>query len=107
MFSRIASRRLWSRPQDALAQTLVEQQEQDGEGDVSGGRSGALLGDDSDADADMQDDDDRPPSRAGSGMTASTSVHVAGVLSYAVKLHGSDAATEGATGRAAFCANSH
>lgn len=56
-----------------LAQTLADQQEQDGE-DASGSRGGALLADDSDADADMEDDDDRPPSRTGSGMNASTSV---------------------------------
>ena len=58
--------------QDALAQTLAEQQQEDGDGDALGGRGGA-LGDDSEAE-DMDDDDGEPASRAGSGLTASTSV---------------------------------
>jgi hypothetical protein len=57
--------------QDALAQTLAHQQEADGE-DASGGRG--VAADDSDMEPDMDDDDDRPPSRQGSGLNAANSV---------------------------------
>ena len=57
--------------QDALAQTLADQQEADGE-DASGGRG--VAADDSDMEPDMDDDDDRPPSRQGSGLNAANSV---------------------------------
>lgn len=55
--------------QDALMQTLNEQQAEDGDGDASGG---AALADDSDAE-DVDEYGDDLPSRAGSGMTTSVS----------------------------------
>ena len=59
--ARWCARQPWTSLQDALAQTLAEQQEADGE-DASAGRDGTV--DDSDMDPDMDDDDDRTKTEA-------------------------------------------